>query len=75
MKNWEQKYNSYLKTAQGFASSIKAATTLYAEGMQTFRLMGDKTACKLNPQGIASSISMNNPYAETAVELVKPIGC
>ena len=35
MKNWEQKYNSYLKTAQGFASSIKAATTLYAEGMQT----------------------------------------
>lgn len=72
MKNWEQKYNSYLKTAQGFASSIKAATTLYAEGMQTLSALWEiKTACKLNPQGIASSISMNNLYAETAVELVK----
>ena len=30
-----------------------------------------KTACKPNPQGIASSISMNNLYAETAVELVR----
>ena len=69
MKNWEQKYNSYLKTAQGFASSIKAATTLYAEGMQTLSALWEiKTACKLNPQGIASSISMNNLYAETAEE-------
>ena len=25
MKQWEQKYNSYLKTASGYASAIKAA--------------------------------------------------
>ena len=26
MKKWEQKYNSYLKTAEGYASQIKAAS-------------------------------------------------
>ena len=28
MRQWEKKYNSYLKTASGFASSIKACTHL-----------------------------------------------
>lgn len=72
MKNWEAKYNSYLKTAQGYASSIKAGCSLYMEGMQTLAALWEiKTACKINPQGIASSISMNNLYMETATELVK----
>ena len=35
MKKWEEKYNSYLKTAQGYADAIKAGCTLYMEGMQT----------------------------------------
>ena len=34
MKNWEKKYNEYLKTVSGYASAIKAATTLYSDGMQ-----------------------------------------
>ena len=29
IKSWEKKYNAYLKSADGFASSIKAATYLY----------------------------------------------
>ena len=29
MRQWEKKYNSYLKTASGFASSLKACTHLY----------------------------------------------
>ncbi len=46
MKQWEQKYNSYLKTASGYASRI-------------------------NPQGIAASLSMNNLYLETATEFIR----
>lgn len=72
MKNWEKKYNSYLTTAQGYASAIKAGATLYVEGMQTLISLWEiKTACKINPQGIAASVPMNDLYAETAVELVK----
>ena len=72
MRKWEQKYNSYLKTAQGYASAIQAGTTLYMEGIQTLTALWEiKTACRINPQGIAASLSMNNLYAETATELVK----
>lgn len=72
MKQWEQKYNSYLKTASGYASAIKAATTLYADGMQTLTALWEvHTACRINPQGIAASVSMNNLYMETAAEFVR----
>ena len=33
MRQWEKKYNSYLKTASGFASSIKACTHLYNDAI------------------------------------------
>lgn len=72
MKKWEQKYNSYLKTTQGYADAIKTGCTLYMQGMQTLTALWEiNTACKINPQGIAASVSMNTLYAETAVELVK----
>ena len=42
------------------------------EGIQTLSALWEiKTACRINPQGIAASLSMNNLYAETATELVK----
>lgn len=72
MKKWEEKYNSYLKTASGYASAIKAATTLYADGMQTLMALWEvHTACRINPQGIAASVSMNNLYMETATEFIR----
>lgn len=55
----------------GYASSLKACTHLYDDGVRIFI-----TLCKLrkaisdNPQGIVASISMNNLYIETATELV-----
>lgn len=72
MKKWEKKYNSYLKTVSGYASAIKAATTLYADGMQTLTALWDvHTACRINPQGIVASMSMNNLYMETAAEFAR----
>lgn len=72
MKQWEEKYNSYLKTVSGYASSIKAATTLYADGLQTLMALWEvHTACRINPQGIAASVSMNNLYLETAAEFIR----
>ncbi len=68
---WEKEYNSYLKTASGYASSLKACTHLYNDGVRIFLTLGklDK-AVKDNPQGIIAGMSMNNLYIETATELV-----
>lgn len=71
MRQWEKKYNSYLKTASGFASSIKACTHLYNDGVKIFITLGKlKNAVSDNPQGIVASMNMNNLYIETAIELV-----
>ena len=70
MRQWEKKYNSYLKTASGFASSLKACTHLYNDGVRIFiSLCKLKKAISDNPQGIVA-MSMNNLYIETATELV-----
>ncbi len=34
MSQWEEKYNNYLKKVEGHASTLKASTTLYADGVQ-----------------------------------------
>ena len=69
--DWEKKYNSYLKSASGYASSLKACTYLYDDGVRIFITLGKlKKAIQNNPQGIVASMSMNNLYIETATELV-----
>src|SRR5574344_1581911 len=71
MHQWQKKYNSYLKTANGYASSLKACTHLYNDGVRIFiTLVKLKKAISENPQGIVASMSMNNLYIETATELV-----
>ena len=68
---WEKEYNSYLKTASVYASSLKACTHLYNDGVRIFLTLGKLgKAIKNNPQGIIASMSMNNLYIETATELV-----
>ena len=69
--SWEKKYNKYLKTAEGYASTLKACTTLYDDGVRVFiNLYNLKKAITGNPQGIVATMSMNNLYIETATELV-----
>jgi hypothetical protein len=68
---WEKKYSSYLKSVDGYASSLKAATSLYEDGVKIFITLGKlHKAIKENPQGIVATMSMNNLYIETATELV-----
>lgn len=68
---WEKQYNSYLKTVNGYASSLKACTHLYNDGVRIFLTLGKLgKAARDNPQGIAAGMSMNNLYIETATELV-----
>ena len=68
--DWEKQYNSYLKDASRYASTLKASTSLYNEGFRIFltlsKLYG---AIKDNPQGIVATVSMNNLYVETATEM------
>ena len=69
--SWEKKYNKYLKTAEGYASTLKACTSLYDDGVRVFiNLCNLKKAITGNPQGIVATMSMNNLYIETATELV-----
>ena len=69
--SWEKKYNKYLKTAEGYASTLKACTSLYDDGVRVFiNLCNPKKAITNNPQGIVATMSMNNLYIETATELV-----
>ena len=71
IKKWEGKYNAYLKSVDGYASSLKAATHLYNDGVRLFINLCDiKKAIANNPQGVAATFSMNKLYAETATELV-----
>ena len=44
---WEKKYNSYLKTASGYASSLKACTYLYDDGVKIFNNLYMETATEL----------------------------
>lgn len=61
IKGWEGKYNSYLKTTQGYAEGLKGAATLYAEGVTTLRHLYEiAKAIKNNPQGLIASAAMSN---------------
>ena len=69
--SWEKKYNKYLKTAEGYASTLRACTSLYDDGVRVFiNLCNLRKAISNNPQGIVATMSMNNLYIETATELV-----
>ena len=62
---WEKKYNSYLKSVNGYASSLKACTHLYDDGVKIFITLAKlKAAIANNPQGIVASMSMNNLYID-----------
>lgn len=71
MKEWEKKYNSYLKTARGYAEQLKAGTTIYLEGVVTFqRILQLKKAIEYNPQGLLATIPMSDIYLEAASEFI-----
>lgn len=68
---WERKYSNYLQTTSGYASSLKAASTLYEDGVRIFITLGKlHNAINNNAQGLVATIPMNNLYIETATELV-----
>lgn len=71
IKQWEAKYNSYLKTADGYASALKAATSIYDDGVRIILYLGKiQQSCSNNPQGIAATVVMNDLYAETVSDFV-----
>lgn len=71
MHSWEKKYNEYLKMADGYASSLKAATQAYSEGVRILMTLdGIRKAVRNNPEGLAASVSMNNLYMETLTEMI-----
>ena len=71
VKDWERKYNAYLKDVDGYASSLKAATHLYNDGVRLFINLCDiGRAVAANPQGLLATAALSDLYAETATELV-----
>lgn len=68
---WEKQYCNYLQKVDGYASTLKASTHLYTEGVRIFLSLTElKKAIGANPQGIVATMSMNNLYMETATEMV-----
>jgi hypothetical protein len=68
---WEKKYTNYLQSVSGYASSLKASVTLYEDGVKIFITLGKLyDAIKSNPQGVVTTLSMNDLYIETAMELI-----
>ena len=71
IKKWEDKYSQYLQKAEGFASTLKAGTTLYHDGVHIFLTLGHiGKAVSGNPEGLVSTAAMNNLYIETATERI-----
>lgn len=72
IRTWEQQYNSYLKTADGYAKRAVACCQLYLEGVQTLTALWEVYAAqKINRQGVFATMSMNNLYMETATQFLK----
>ena len=70
IKQWEADYNSYLKTAEGYASALKAATHIYDDGVRIILTIDKlRKAATNNPQGIVATLDMNNLYMETVTEM------
>ena len=68
---WEKQYSNYLQEVDGYASTLKASTHLYTEGVRIFLSLTElKKVIGSNPQGVVATMSMNNLYMETATELV-----
>ena len=71
MKTWQARYNDYLTTASGYASTLKASTTLYDEGVKTFISLIDlKKSVEKNPSGLFSAALLNDIFLETGSELI-----
>ena len=71
MKQWEKDYNSYLKTANNYASALKTATHVYDDGVRILLTLNKlRKAINNNPQGVVATISMNNLYMETTTEML-----
>lgn len=50
---WEKEYNSYLKTVSGYASTLKACTSLYDDGVRLFiNLCSLRKAIASNPRAL-----------------------
>lgn len=70
MKRWEREYNSYLKTAEGYASALKAATHVYDDGVRILLTLNKlRKAATDNPEGVVATLSMNDLYMETLTEM------
>lgn len=70
MKRWEREYNSYLKTAEGYASALKAATHVYDDGVRILLTLNKlRKAAANNPEGVVATLSMNDLYMETLTEM------
>lgn len=72
MTKWQRDYYRYLKTVEGYAEKLQQGVTLYADGVELLHNVHLlRKAIRINPEGIAATISMNSVYSEVATEMVK----
>ena len=60
-----------MKTAEGYASAVKAATHIYDDGVRILLTLDKlQKAVNNNPQGVVATVAMNDLYMETATEML-----
>lgn len=71
MEKWEEKYNKYLQKVEGYASTLKASTSIYNDGIKTLMTLNKiREVVNENPEGVLATVSMNNLYIETLAEFI-----
>jgi len=73
MRRWEAQYNSYLKTAAGYAQSLRAGMGIYNQGIESLRLIWlIEKGIANNPSGAFASTNLQlDLYLRTAASFAK----
>ncbi len=71
IKSWEKSYTKYLQDVSGYASSLKAASSLMDDGVRILLNLGNIVkAVNSNSGGVIATLSLNNIYLETITEFL-----
>ncbi len=75
IRKWERRYAEYLSGVEGYASTIKACTTMWEDAAGILVLLARLGhAIGTNPQGIVATMSMGDMYLETVTEFLSLYG-
>ena len=74
IKRWQRSYNSYLQNAEGYASAVKAGSSLYGHGillLENIVMLKNVASNSHGAEGLISTGAMSELYGQTAAQMIK----